>query len=119
MLKMMSRFLLAILLLSSLGCEVERRKTDAELGLNLQQIAGRRVYDNLCDQCHAPYSTRGRQGPPMKGVFKKPYLSISGLPANEERVGEIIRYGRAKMKGYGQNLSDQQMQDLLVYMHTL
>ena len=40
---------------------------------------------------------RRRQGPSMKGVFKRPYLPLSGLPANDERVGEIIRFGRSKM----------------------
>jgi mono/diheme cytochrome c family protein len=101
------------------GCNAERRKSDAELGLNPQQIAGRKIYDNYCDRCHEPYSTSGKQGPPLKGVFSKPYLPLSGLPANDERVGEIIRFGRSKMPGFGQALSDKQVQDLLVYMHTL
>ena len=101
------------------GCHAQRRKSDAELGLNAQQIAGRKVYDNYCDRCHEPYSSSGKQGPPLKGVYSKPYLSISGLPANDERIGEIVRYGRSKMPGFGQALSQQQIQDLLVYMHTL
>src|ERR1700730_5017080 len=50
-----------------MSCDVQRRKSDAELGLNPQQIAGRRIYDNYGDRCHAPYSSRGRQGPSMKG----------------------------------------------------
>jgi mono/diheme cytochrome c family protein len=101
------------------GCDVERRKSDAELGLNPQQAAGRRVYDKTCDQCHEPYSSRGKKGPGLKGVFKKEYLSESGLPANDDRVGEIIRLGRSKMPAYGQVLDQQQIQDLLAYMHTL
>jgi len=101
------------------GCEAERRKSDAELGLTPQQASGRRVYDKYCDRCHEPYSSRGKQGPSMKGVFKKPYLSESGLPANDERVGEIVRLGRSKMPGYGQVMSQQELDDLLVYMHTL
>ena len=109
--------LLGTLLLN--GCDVERRKSDAELGLNAQQAAGRRVYDQNCDQCHEPYSTRGKKGPGLKGVFKKQYLSESGLPANDDRVGEIIRFGRSKMPAYGQKLNDQQIQDLLAYLHTL
>jgi len=109
--------LIGALLLS--GCDVERRKSDAELGLNAQQAAGRRIYDQNCDQCHEPYSSRGKKGPGLKGVFKKQYLSESGLPANDDRVGEIIRFGRSKMPAYGQKLNDQQIQDLLVYMHTL
>jgi mono/diheme cytochrome c family protein len=102
-----------------MGCDVERRKSDAELGLNPQQAAGRKVYDRYCDQCHEPYSTSGKKGPGLKGVFKKPYLSESGLPANDERVGEIVRLGRSKMPAFGRELNDQQVQDLLVYLHTL
>ena len=111
--------LLGIVAFLSAGCEVERRKSDAELGLNAQQVAGRRVYDRYCDQCHEPYSSRGKKGPSMMGVFKRPYLSISGLPANDDRVGEIVRYGRSKMPAYGRELDQQQIDDLLLYMHTL
>jgi mono/diheme cytochrome c family protein len=107
------------LLLTLVGCEVERRKSDAELGLNPQQAAGRRLYDNYCDRCHAPYSSRGRQGPSMKGVFKRQDLPVSGMPANDDRVTDIIRLGRNKMPGFGQVMNQQQIDDLLAYMHTL
>jgi mono/diheme cytochrome c family protein len=101
------------------GCEVQRRKSDAELGLNPQQADGRHVYDQYCDRCHAPYSSRSRPGPSLKGIFKKQYLSASGMPANDERVGEIIRYGHNKMEGFGNILTDEQISDLLAYLHTL
>jgi mono/diheme cytochrome c family protein len=106
-------------LFSLAGCEAERRKSDAELGLNAQQAAGRRLYDQYCDRCHEPYSSRGKKGPSMKGVLKKPYLPLSGLPANDDRVGEIILYGRSKMQGFGQVLNQHQVEDLLAYLHTL
>jgi mono/diheme cytochrome c family protein len=109
----------AATLLLLVGCDVERRKSDSELGLNPQQAAGRRVYDRHCDQCHEPYSTHGKKGPGLKGIFKKEYLPESGLPANDDRVGEIIRFGRSKMPGFGQTLDQQQVQDLLAYLHTL
>jgi mono/diheme cytochrome c family protein len=108
-----------ILAVALAGCDVERRKSDAELGLNLQQAAGRRLYDNYCDRCHEPYSSHGKKGPSLKGVFKHQYLSQSGLPANDERMTDIIKYGRAKMEGFGQVMSDQQIKDLLAYLHTL
>ena len=109
--------LLAVFALA--GCEAERRKSDAELGLNPQQSAGRKLYDNNCDRCHEPYSSRGKKGPSLKGVFKQQYLPLSGLPANDARVGDIIKYGRSKMEGFGQVMTDQQIQDLLAYLHTL
>jgi mono/diheme cytochrome c family protein len=106
-------------LATTLACDVERRQSDAELGLNPQQSAGRRIYDAECDRCHRPYSTRGKKGPGLKGVFQNKYLPLSGLPANDERVTDIIRMGRNEMPGYSQKLSPQDIQDLLAYLHTL
>jgi mono/diheme cytochrome c family protein len=101
------------------GCDVERRKSNAELGLNSQQAAGRKIYDDNCDRCHRPYSTKGKKGPGLQGMFQHQYLAMSGLPANDDRVTEIIRLGRHEMPGYSQILSAQDMQDLLEYLHTL
>src|ERR1700740_329464 len=101
------------------GCDVERRRSDAELGLNPQQSSGRKIYDNYCDRCHRPYSTKGKKGPGLKGVFQHQFLSLSGLPANDDRVTDIIRNGRPDMPGYSQTLSQQDIQDLLAYLHTL
>jgi mono/diheme cytochrome c family protein len=101
------------------GCDVERRKSDAELGLNPQQATGRKIYDNYCDRCHRPDSAKGKKGPGLKGVFQHQYLPQTGLPANDDRVSDIIRNGRPDMTGYSQVLSPQDMQDLLAYLHTL
>jgi len=105
--------------LSLLACDVQLRKTDAQLGLNPQQATGRRVYDSYCFRCHEPYSSRGKKGRSLKGVFGKQYLPQSGLPANDQQVGDIVRYGRNMMPGFGQELTQQQLQDLLAYMRTL
>jgi mono/diheme cytochrome c family protein len=107
------------LFLNLAGCETERRKSDAELGLNSQQVAGRRIYDNYCDRCHDAYSSRSRRGPSLEHMFKKQYLAESGLPANDDRVTDIILMGRDKMPGFGQALNRRQVEDLLAYLHTL
>lgn len=114
--------LFAVLLIAMVAlasCDIERRKSDAELGLNPQQAAGRKLYDNYCDRCHRPYSTKGKKGPGMKGMFQHQYLPQTGLPANDERVTDIIRNGRPDMPGYSQVLNAQDLQDLLAYLHTL
>jgi hypothetical protein len=46
-------FLLSFFALA-IACDVEPRKSDAELGLNPQQSAGRKIYDSQCDRCHEP-----------------------------------------------------------------
>jgi mono/diheme cytochrome c family protein len=108
----------AVVLLSS-ACDVQRRKSDAELGLNPQQAAGRKLYDQHCDRCHEPYSSRDKKGRSLQGVFKKQFLSQSGMPANDERVGEMILSGRNMMPAFGQVMSQPQVHDLLAYLHTL
>src|ERR1700756_4445477 len=80
----------AILLLAlGTGCEVQRRRSDAELGLTPRQAAGRHIYDQYCDRCHAPYSSKKRQGPSLKDLFKREYLPVSGMPANDDRVTDV------------------------------
>ena len=120
--KAASRSILVFLILFALsaltGCESEPRKSDAELGLNAQQARGRRVYDARCAECHYAYSTRDLRGPSMHGLFKKKYMS-SGIPANDERVIDIIEMGRAKMPGFQNKLTVDQIADLVAYLHTL
>jgi mono/diheme cytochrome c family protein len=41
------------------------------------------------------------------------------MPANDDRVSDVIRLGRDKMPAYGQVLNQQQITDLLAYLHTL
>ena len=108
-----------VLLLPLIGCTAERRKSDAELGLNPQQASGRHIYDQHCDRCHEPYSSHERKGPSLQGVFHRDYFSVSGMPANDQRARDLILYGRDKMPGYSQDLSQQQVDDLLAYLHTL
>jgi len=109
----------SVLLLCFLsGCEAQRRKSDAELGLNPQQASGRRVFDNYCARCHEAYSSSDLQGPSLEHMFKKQYLR-SGLPANDDRVTEVVQYGKSKMPAFGNVLTQQQIKDLLAYLHTL
>ncbi len=108
--------LIAITILGA--CSPEPRKTDAELGLNPQQAAGRRIYDARCADCHYAYSTRNLRGPSLHGLFKKQFMT-SGIPANDDRVMDIILLGRAKMPGFQTKLSQQQLDALMAYLHTL
>ena len=100
------------------ACNAEPRKTDAELGLNPEQAYGRRVYDARCTECHYAYSKRNLRGPSLAGLFQQPYMK-NGMPANDDRVTDIILWGRAKMPGFQQKLTAQQLEALMTYLHTL
>jgi mono/diheme cytochrome c family protein len=93
-------------------------KTDAELGLNAQQAAGRAIYGQYCAACHPADSSSGEKGPGLKRLFKKQFLP-SGLPANDRFVAQTIRMGRGMMPPMGDALSESQLADLLAYLHTL
>ena len=114
----MSLLICLLALLASLGCQAERRKSDAELGLNPIQAMGRNVFDAHCARCHEPYSSRGLHGPGLHNLYKKQYLP-SGMPANDERITAVITGGRAKMPAFGNTLSDAQIYALLAYLKTL
>ena len=110
--------LLLILGCQTLGCQMERRKSDAELGLNPQQARGRYLYDQNCIRCHEPYTRWGTHGPSLKNLYKKPYLP-SGMPVNDERLQDVILLGKAKMPSFRKTFTDQQVEDLLAYLKTL
>jgi mono/diheme cytochrome c family protein len=109
---------LATLMILLAGCSTDdSSKSDAELGLNPQQSSGRHTYQQTCSPCHDAHSVPGENGPSLKGLFKKPFLP-SGLPANERFVRQTILTGRNMMPAAGANLTPQQLDDLLAYLHT-
>lgn len=109
---------MVFLLAALAGCSSEPNKSDAELGLNAQQVRGRRVYQARCAECHYAYSNRDLRGPSMQGLFQKKFMT-SGIPTNDERVIDIIEMGRAKMPGFQNKLTVNQVADLMAYLHTL
>jgi mono/diheme cytochrome c family protein len=112
-------FFVAVLTIAFAACDKpERLRSNAELGLNPQQVRGRQIYDLRCAGCHEPYRRKDLNGPTMVGVFKKPYLP-SGMRASDERVSDVIMMGKPKMPAFGDVLTQEQLQDLLAYMHTL
>ena len=108
-----------VLILLLAGCGKDKEKmSDAELGLNAQQARGRRVYNIYCQGCHPAYSVHGDKGPGLKGVLKKQYLP-SGLTTTDEHVIQSVVQGRNMMPAFGNQMSGQEIQDVVAYLHTL
>jgi mono/diheme cytochrome c family protein len=105
--------------LFSASCSSDKsRMSDAQLGLNPQQAAGRQVFNRNCAVCHTAYTSETHGGPSLEGLFRKGELP-SGAPANDTRVREAILQGRAQMPPFKYTLSQQQVDELLAYLHTL
>lgn len=86
--------------------------------LNPQQTHGHAVFASRCAACHYDRSAGALHGPALVGVFKKKELP-SGAPANDERVSATVLHGRNMMPALGNTMDQQDLDDLLAYLHTL
>lgn len=111
-----SSTLVAILLVAGCKSSLPPSKPIAEL--SPRESSGYQVYQANCARCHLANSESGMHGPGLQGLYKKPYLP-SGAPANDERIVSAIVHGRGMMPAFGNNLDDQQLSDLIAYLHTL
>ena len=108
--------LLSVLYPLLLGCHSTPPPTPLDQ-LNAQQAHGHVVFQSRCGQCHYDRSSDSLHGPPLLGMFKKPYLP-SGAPANDDRVSVTIAQGHGLMPA-DPNIDPQNLNDLLAYLHTL
>ena len=81
-----------------------------------QEARGAAVFQRDCARCHYPTSTRGLNGPGLQALTKLKAMP-SGAPPTDERLSSVILHGRGMMPAT--QLDDQQLQDLLAYLHTL
>jgi len=86
--------------------------------LNPQQARGHAVFETSCAACHYDRRNDPLHGPSLLGVFKKPALP-SGAAATDERVTATILHGRGIMPAMGNNMDQQDIDDVLAYLHTL
>jgi mono/diheme cytochrome c family protein len=107
--------LLLAAVLGGIGCSEDPAEKPV---LTPAQLRGQRLYAADCASCHRADSTSPLNGPGLKGMYAKKFLS-GGLPANDERVEEIIRRGRRSMPAFAQKYSDEQAADVIAYLHSL
>lgn len=100
------------------GCRPPLPPSKPLAQLTPQEAGGYEVYRTACSGCHYADREESLRGPGLQGLYRKPYLP-SGAPANDDRVTAAIVYGRNIMPAFGNKLDDQQLQDLIAYLHTL
>lgn len=109
--------LLLIVVCALTGCRSLPPPTPLEQ-LNVRQTQGHAVFQAHCAICHNDRRNGALHGPTMLGVFKRPALP-SGAPANDERVTNTILHGHGLMPAVGGTMDQQEIDDLLAYLHTL
>jgi mono/diheme cytochrome c family protein len=86
--------------------------------LNAQQARGHGVFQARCAVCHYDRQSGVLHGPSLLGLYKKPALP-SGAAATDERVTATIVRGRNNMPALGNQLDQDDLNDLIAYLHTL
>jgi len=102
-------FLAAFLLI---GCARKGELSDAE-------IQGQWLYADQCAECHEnPQPDLRKQPPNLHGLFLAKSLP-SGAPATEEQVRRTIIEGRGTMPAFDRRLREQDVKELVAYLHKL
>ena len=81
-----------------------------------EEARGAAVYQLACAKCHYPTSTHGLHGPGLQAITKIKAMP-SGAPPTDDRLTAVMLHGHGTMPGTA--LDDQQLHDLLAYLHTL
>jgi mono/diheme cytochrome c family protein len=81
-----------------------------------REARGAALYNVHCARCHYPTSTRGLNGPGLQAITKIKAMP-SGAPPTDERLANVILHGRNMMPATP--LTDQELQDMIAYLHTL
>jgi len=81
-----------------------------------QEARGAAVFQHHCARCHYPTTTSGLNGPGLQAITKVKAMP-SGAPPTDERLTAVILHGRGMMPATP--LDDEQLEDLLAYLHTL
>ena len=82
----------------------------------MEEARGAQVYLQKCARCHHPTTTRPLNGPGLQALTKVRAMP-SGAPPTDERLTQVILHGRNNMPAT--QLTDDQLSDLLAYLHTL
>jgi mono/diheme cytochrome c family protein len=106
--------LLAALLL--LGCGEKQQRSEQ---LSKAEIEGQWRYENDCAECHEnPQPDLHKQPPNLHGLFLRKSLP-SGAPATDAQVRKTIVGGRGTMPAFDRRLREQDVGDLVKYLHQL
>jgi mono/diheme cytochrome c family protein len=82
----------------------------------IEEARGAQVFHQKCAKCHHPTTTRPLNGPGLQALTKVRSMP-SGAPPTDERLTQVIQRGRLNMPAT--QLNDDQLSDLLAYLHTL
>jgi mono/diheme cytochrome c family protein len=118
LLRRMTPVVSLLVLAMMLGCRPPLPPSKPLADLTPQESQGHTVFQGHCAKCHYANTDDSFHGPGLQALYKQKYLP-SGAPANDDRVTSVIQHGRGVMPAFGNKLDDQEISDLIAYLHTL
>ena len=86
--------------------------------LTPQEAEGKHLYQVRCAHCHEDNDLALKKVPPdLHSIFLGKTLP-SGIPATDMAVRQNVLTGKGMMPGFTGRFSDEQMAELLAYLHT-
>jgi mono/diheme cytochrome c family protein len=80
---------------------------------------GQELFDLHCALCHeGPTPDLKKQPPRLENLFAAKQLP-SGVPATDAQVRKTIVEGLGTMPAFDKRLNEQELNDLVAYLHTL
>jgi cytochrome c len=121
-LSMRTSFLVGVLVFSVIVIVAALQPASAQNGKG-DPAKGKEIFMANCEICHNADSDEQKIGPGLKGLWNKPAHKMADGTEHKEHTDEIIRNqivkGSSAMPPIGAALSEQELNDLMAYLHTL
>ena len=79
---------------------------------------GKELYDIHCSECHEENQLGLKKVPPkLHDVFSHSTLPDGTTPATSEAVRQVIIHGKRTMPAFNGRLTEDQVEDLIAYLH--
>jgi mono/diheme cytochrome c family protein len=86
--------------------------------LTPQEAAGKHLYSVRCAHCHEYNDLALKKVPPdLHGIFKRSTFP-SGNPATDDQLRRVVLGGKGLMPSFAGRFTEEQMLELLAYLHT-
>jgi mono/diheme cytochrome c family protein len=88
-------------------------------GRGIHETNGQALFQFHCATCHEmPPPDLLKEPPKLNGIFNSKTLP-SGAPATDEQVRKVIVEGLRTMPAFDKRLREDEVRDLIAYLHTL
>ena len=86
--------------------------------LTPQEAEGKHLYSVRCAHCHEENDLQLKKVPPdLHGIFTRTTLP-SGAPTSDQEVRRVVLSGKGMMPAFTGRFTDEQMAELIAYLHT-